>query len=262
MLTRSSFGGGSSDARPRISLGLDDRTLRVAVLCSKRAPGLMHLLTEASGRNRQWQIVCCLTSELGFDGESDVVGLGMPVIHHPRRQFYAERDPQARLRDMHLREEYDRRTVDLLRPYRPDVVLLAGYLLLLTDPMLCAFPDRIVNVHHADLLLRDADGGPRFPGLRAVRDAILAGEVETRATAHIVNARLDDGVPLVVSEPFPVSELAAWALAEGESARAVLRQEIRAHEERMLRTSFGPVMAKALDLLSSVTVTTPEALAS
>ena len=211
----------------------------------------MHLLTKAAGLGARWEIVCCLTSEPSFDDEASVAPSGVPVVHHPRRQFYADRDPQARLRDMRVREEYDRRTVDLLGPYRPDVVLLAGYLLLLTEPMLSAFPDRIVNVHHADLLLRDSSGGPRYPGLRAVRDAILAGEVETRTTAHIVNAQLDGGVPLVVSEPFPVSELAIRALAEGENARDLLRQEIRAHENRMLDTSFGPVMARALDLLSN-----------
>lgn len=240
---------------------LTNPPLRVAVLCSRRAPGLVHLLTDAAGRGTRWHIACCLTSEETFEDEDVVSACAVPVIHHPRRQFYAARDPQARLKDMRLREEYDRRTVELLRPYRPDVVLLAGYLLLLTDPMLTTFADRIVNVHHADLHLRDASGAPRFPGLRAVRDAILAGELETRSTAHIVNPRLDDGLPLVRSEAYPVSELAVWALAEGETARDVLRREIRAHEERMLRESFGPLMARALDMLADI-ASAPEALAS
>lgn len=210
----------------------------------------MHLLTGADGRGVRWDVVCCLTSEAAFDGEADVAALGVPVLHHSRREFYATHDPHARLRDLRLREAYDRRTVELLTPFRPEVVLLAGYLLLLTEPMLSAFDDRIVNVHHADLLLRNADGTPRFPGLRAVRDAILAGELETRCTAHLVNEGLDAGVPLAQSAPFIVSELAAWALAEGEIARDVLRAEIRAHQERMLQTAFGPVMAEALDFLA------------
>ena len=75
------------------------------------------------------------------------------------------------------------RTVELLRSHEPDLVILAGYLWLLTQPMLSAFENRIVNVHHADLRLRTASGAVRYPGLRAVRDAILAGEAETRCTA-------------------------------------------------------------------------------
>ena len=236
--------------------------LRVAVLCSHRAPGLLHLLGHASGRGRRWDIVCCLTSEETFEGEADVRRHEVPVVHHPVRLFYAVRDVSARRSNLRLRPAYDRRTVELLSPHRPDIVLLAGYLLLLTDPMLSAFPDRILNVHHSDLLLRDATGAPRFAGLRAVRDAILAGELETRSTVHFVNARLDDGPPLARSEPFPVSELAVWALAEGEHARDVLRQEIRAHENRMLETSFGPLMEQALDRLYASGAVRTEALAS
>jgi len=104
-------------------------------------------------------------------------------------------------------------------------------------------------VHHSDLLLRTGDGAPKYPGLRAVRDAILAGELETRSTIHLVNGRLDDGLPLMRSAPYPVSELAAWALAEGN--REILRREIRAHEDWMLRTAFGPLMEQALDMLTA-----------
>ena len=209
--------------------------LRVAVLCSRRAPGLMHLLTRADRRGIDWDIVCCLTSEETFAEEAHVAWHGIPIVHHPRR---------AR----ELREDYDRDSVQLLAPYRPDVIVLSGYLLLLTRPMLAAFDGRILNVHHADLLLRDAAGGPRYPGLRAVRDAILAGETETRSTLHVVTERLDDGPPLLRSDAFPVSDVAAWAYANGD--RELLRSAIWAHQEWMLRSAFGPLMEQALDALS------------
>lgn len=223
--------------------------LHVAVLCSRRAPGLLHLLTNASRRGLDWEVACCLTSEDTFAEEAEVRRLGIPIVHHPVRRFYAVRDPQARLGDVRLREDYDRTTVHLLAEHRPDVILLAGYLLLLTGPMLAAFEGRILNVHHADLLLRDPSGGPRYPGLRAVRDAILAGEAETRSTVHLVTPGLDDGPPLLRSDPYPVAEVAAWALAAGD--REILRSAIWAHQEWMLRTAFGPLMEDALTMMAS-----------
>ncbi len=225
--------------------------IRVAVLCSRRAPGLLHLLTEAERRPHNWAIVCCVTSEERFEDEDLVRQHDVPVVHHPLRRFRGEYAPQVRLSDLTLRAAYDGATVEILEPYQPDLILLAGYLLLLTSPMLTAFDNRILNVHHSDLQLRNADGGPRYPGLRAVRDAILAGELETRSTVHLVNAALDAGVPLLRSEAYPVSELAAWALAEGEGARDVLKREIRVHETWMLRDAFGPLMEQALDMLSA-----------
>lgn len=222
------------------------RPLRVAVLCSRRAPGLEHLLTRRS-RACAWNIVCCLTSEQTFEDLPIATLYDVPVIRHPVHRFYMERDPQARAGDLKIRAEYDVRTTQLLAAFSPDLILLAGYLLLLTEPMLDAFAGRIVNVHHSDLLLRTASGGPRYPGLRAVRDAILAGERETRCTSHTVTKHLDDGPMLLRSRPYPVPDIAVWARRVGEED--VLRKVIWAQQEWMLRTGFGPLMEQSLDVL-------------
>lgn len=218
--------------------------LKVAVLCSGRSPGLTHLLASRK-RDIDWNIVCCLTSEEAFEDEPSVRAARVPVLSHSMRRFYFERD--AAVGDLSLRPAYDAETVRLLEPYAPDVVLLCGYLLLLTAPMLEAFPTRIFNVHHSDLLLRNGDGRPRYPGLRAVRDAILAGEPETRATVHVVTPRLDDGPPVLRSWPFPVPQITHWARDCG--ARDVLRAIVWAHQEWMLRSAFGPLLEQTLELV-------------
>lgn len=220
--------------------------LRVAVLCSRRAPGLAHLLASAASARQPWAVVCCLTSDEACDEPERLHRAAVPLIDHPVRRFYGERDPGAPLRDMRLRAEYDGATLEQLRPFEPDIVLLAGYLLVLTEPMLSAYPARIFNVHHSDLLQSGPDGGPLYPGLRAVRDAILAGERETRATSHVVTGALDDGPPVVRSAAFPVPQAAAWAIEAGQ--RDLLRAIVWAHQEWMLRAAFGPLMAATLDL--------------
>jgi phosphoribosylglycinamide formyltransferase-1 len=218
--------------------------LRIGVLCSGRAPGLMHLLTRAQGRGIGWEIVCCITSEEAFEGEAEVLAQRVPIVRHPARCFYATHAPGTPLFDLDVREQYDRATVEILREYQVDLVLLAGYLLILTDPVLRAFPRRIINVHHSDLMQRDASGAVRYPGLRAVRDAILAGEPETRCSAHLVTADLDEGPLLCRSTPFPVPDVARWALAHGQ--HDLVRRVIWAHQEWMLRSAFGPLMAQAI----------------
>jgi phosphoribosylglycinamide formyltransferase-1 len=221
---------------------------RVAVLCSGRAPGLPHLLKREQGRVVGWDIVCCLTSAEAFEGEADVASAGIPIVRHPVDRFYAAHAPHRRLSDLTVRERYDRETRHLLDAYQPDLIVLAGYLLLLTGPMLDAYPLRIINVHHSDLAQRNARGGPRYPGLRAVRDAILAGETETRSSTHLVTECVDDGPVLMRSRAFAVPDVARWALANGE--HDVLRRVIWAHQEWMLRSAFGPLLEQSIEQMT------------
>lgn len=150
---------------------------------------------------------------------------------------------------MTARRDYDRATAARLATYRPDIVLLSSYLYVLTDPVLEAFPGRIANVHGSDLTRARPDGRPLYPGLTAVRDAIRAGEPETRATAHVVTERLDEGPILLRSCPFPVSPLVA-ALRRGGNLHAV-NAYAHAHEEWMLLTAWGPLLTDAVAQLKS-----------
>ena len=218
--------------------------MRVAVLCSGRAPGLLHLLNRDPRRGVAYEIVCCVTSEETFTEHVKVERRGIPCIPHPIDAFCAARG--ARRTNRGLRPDYDRATISLLRDYQPDLLLLDGYLLLLTAPMLDEYSGRIVNLHHSDVSLKNGDGSVRYPGLRAVRDAILGGESETRASAHLVTARLDDGPMLLRSWAFPVPPVIGWACAH--DALDVLKPTMWAHQEWMLREAWGPMMSAVIEL--------------
>jgi folate-dependent phosphoribosylglycinamide formyltransferase PurN len=221
--------------------------MRVAVLSSHRAPGLAHLVDEDPNRGRLYEIVCCMTTEETFSDGALVASQHIPLVVHPIGRFCRERGRPVS--DMVLRESFDAATVAHLDPYRPDVVVLAGYLYLLTGPMLTAFRNQIINVHHSDLTRRDAAGRARFVGLRAVRDAILAGEDETRATVHLVTRDLDQGPPILRSRAFPVSPLARDAIRWG--AADVLKAYVFAHQEWLMRAAFGPLLAAALESIAT-----------
>jgi phosphoribosylglycinamide formyltransferase-1 len=211
--------------------------LKVALLCSHRAPGLRFLLRDDPRRGELYDLVCCLSSAEESDARADAESAGLPHISHPIEYFSAARG--VKRTDLTARVEYDWETLALLAPYRPDLLVLSSYLLILTTPLLSAFAGRIVNVHHADLTR-----GPRYVGLRAVRDAIFAGETETRATAHLVTERLDEGPIVCVSEPFPVSPLVRDALSWG--ATDVLKAYAYAHQEWMMRSAWGPLLSESI----------------
>ncbi len=76
-----------------------------------------------------------------------------------------------------------------------DLVCLAGFMRLVKQPMLDAFPGRMLNIHPSLL--------PMFPGLEAWKQAVDSGATETGVTVHVVDAGMDTG-PVVAQESVPV----------------------------------------------------------
>jgi folate-dependent phosphoribosylglycinamide formyltransferase PurN len=229
-----------------------DGKLRIAVLSSRRSPGLRELLSIAR-ESDLYKIVSLLTSDESFRDGGVAAEAGVPVLVHPIRNFCRERG--HRLSDLSAREDYDAQTVRRLRPFAPDALLLSSYLLIATEPLLAAWPDRIVNVHGADLARRGSDGRALYPGLRAVRDAIVAGEHETRATSHIVTERIDDGPLLLRSGAFPVAPFVEQLRRDG--AEHAVHAYAYAHQEWMLTAVWGSLLAGSAEILAAAGAVAP-----
>jgi len=86
------------------------------------------------------------------------------------------------------REERDLVMATWLEEHGAELVVLAGYMHLLTKRFLERFPERIVNVHPSLL--------PAFPGMRAIEEALEANVEETGVTIHLVDEGLDTGTVL------------------------------------------------------------------
>ena len=111
------------------------------------------------------------------------------------------------------REERDLVMATWLEEHGVEIVVLAGYMHLLTEPFLRRFPGRIVNVHPSLL--------PAFPGAHAIADALAAGVETTGVTVHYVDEGLDTG-PAIVREEVPVEP------------RETLEERIHTVEHRLL----------------------------
>jgi phosphoribosylglycinamide formyltransferase-1 len=114
------------------------------------------------------------------------------------------------------RDERDAAMADWLEERGVELVVLAGYMHLLTRGFLERFPDRIVNVHPSLL--------PAFPGLHAVEEQLAARVREAGATVHLVDEGVDSG-RILRQERVPV--------VAGDTAET-LHARIKAVEHRLL----------------------------
>ncbi|MGH9308638.1 MAG: phosphoribosylglycinamide formyltransferase [Vicinamibacterales bacterium] len=129
-------------------------------------------------------------------------------------------------RQFQSRHEYDSRLADELRARGVKLVCLAGFMRLVSAPLLDAFPDAILNIHPSLL--------PAFPGIDAQRQALEHGVRITGATVHLVTGDLDAG-PIVLQAAVPVKD---DDTVESLSAR-ILAEEHRLYPEAVSRILRG-----------------------
>lgn len=93
------------------------------------------------------------------------------------------------------RDAFDRALADKIDHFGPDLVILAGFMRILTTGFVAHYAGRLLNIHPSLL--------PKFKGLNTHQRAIDASEVEHGATVHFVTAELDGG-PIVLQAKVPV----------------------------------------------------------
>ncbi|PYK19205.1 MAG: phosphoribosylglycinamide formyltransferase [Verrucomicrobia bacterium] len=99
---------------------------------------------------------------------------GVPNAFLPPGRFRTRLEPEA-----------EDQLVKMLRGAGVELVALAGFMRVLHEPMLNAFPRRVINIHPSLL--------PKFPGLEAWKQALAAGEKVTGCTVHYVDEKIDHG---------------------------------------------------------------------
>jgi phosphoribosylglycinamide formyltransferase 1 len=99
----------------------------------------------------------------------------------------------------------DRALGDWIESLKADLVVLAGYMQLLSSEFVSRFRNRVINVHPALL--------PSFPGIDALQQAIDHGSKITGVTVHFVDEGVDSG-PIIMQRPVPIPPSRDWAEAE------------------------------------------------
>jgi phosphoribosylglycinamide formyltransferase-1 len=99
---------------------------------------------------------------------------GVPNVYLPPGNFRTRLEPAV-----------EAELVRLLRQAGVELVVLAGFMRVLKEPMLAAFPRQIINIHPSLL--------PKFPGIEAWKQALAAKEKITGCSVHYVDAGIDSG---------------------------------------------------------------------
>jgi phosphoribosylglycinamide formyltransferase-1 len=135
------------------------------------------------------------------------------------------------LRDFEDRAAWNRGVAEAVAVFRPDLVVLAGFMRILAPAFLERFPGRVVNTHPALL--------PSFPGAHGVRDALAHGVKVTGCTVHVVDAGVDTG-PILAQVAVPVLP---------DDDETSLHERIKVAERALLVETVGRIAREGLRIV-------------
>jgi phosphoribosylglycinamide formyltransferase-1 len=177
-------------------------TIRIAVLISGNGTNLQAIIDQCAQGGIDGSVACVISNKGSAYGLERARKHAIPAIHLDHRGF-----PD--------RNAYDAALVEILRQHRIDLVVLAGFMRIVTPTLLDAFPNRVMNIHPALL--------PAFPGLDAQRQALEYGVKVSGCTVHFVDSGTDTG-PIILQAVVPV--------LEGDTEEA-LSQRIHLEEHKL-----------------------------
>jgi phosphoribosylglycinamide formyltransferase-1 len=178
---------------------------RIVILISGRGSNMQAMLKVAAAEHWPAQIAAVISNQPNAAGldVARAAGIATAAINH---------------RDYPDREQFDAALAELIDQHSPDLIVLAGFMRILTPGFVNRFFGRLIDIHPSLL--------PSFPGLRTHQQAIDAGVKVHGATVHFVTAELDHG-PIISQATVPVLD----DDTEDTLAARVLEQEHRIYPQ-------------------------------
>jgi phosphoribosylglycinamide formyltransferase-1 len=158
------------------------KRIRLGVLASGGGTNLQAIIDRCQDGSLAAEIAVVITNNPGAGALERAGKAGMPTqcINH---------------RDFARREDFDSAVVMALQEAAVDLVVLAGFMRIITPAFIEAFPERVINIHPALL--------PAFPGLHVQQQAIDYGARFSGCTVHFVDGGVDTG-PIIIQAVVPV----------------------------------------------------------
>ena len=107
------------------------------------------------------------------------------MIHNKKDCGAAKRAEKFGVPHCYIKHTDEKQIIQLMQAWRVDLIVLAGYMKVISPEFVHAFPNRIINLHPSLL--------PKYKGLHAIEQALESGDTETGCTVHYVNDELDSG---------------------------------------------------------------------
>jgi phosphoribosylglycinamide formyltransferase-1 len=189
--------------------------MRIAVLGSGKGSNCQSLIDAIEAKVLDAEIVCVISDV------EDAFILERARKHGIPAQFISAAPFKTKLDG-----EAEARYVEVLREHKTDVIALAGFMRVVKDGLLDAFPGKIINIHPSLL--------PAFPGLEGWTQALNYGVRVAGCTVHIVESGIDTG-PIIVQKSVPVMD---DDTPESLHARIQVQEHV-AYPEAMNRIKSG-----------------------
>ncbi len=144
-------------------------------------------------------------------------------------------------KDFKSKEEFDQNIIKILQENSVDLVVLAGFMRIISPALLKAFPHRIMNIHPALL--------PSFPGLHAQKQAFDYGVKLTGCTVHFVDEGVDTG-PIIIQAVVPVYD----EDTQDSLTERILKEEHRIYPQAIQLFADGKLQIQGRKVLIKSTV--------
>ena len=152
---------------------------RIVVLISGGGSNLQSFIDGCADGSLNGDVVAVISNKAGVKGLERAAVAAIPNITLDHNSFSS-------------RAEFDVALADVIDSFSPDLIVLAGFMRILTPQFVNRFLGRLINIHPSLL--------PKYPGLHTHQRAIDAGDSETGATVHFVTAELDGGPGIVQAQ--------------------------------------------------------------
>ncbi|MCL2760348.1 MAG: phosphoribosylglycinamide formyltransferase [Desulfuromonadales bacterium] len=160
------------------------KKINLGVLISGNGTNLQAIIDASEAGSLDAVVKCVISNKVSAFGLERARKHGIEAIHLDHKQF-------------ENREAYDAKVVEILKERNIDLVILAGFMRIVTPVLLEAFKNRVMNIHPALL--------PAFPGLDAQKQALEYGAKVAGCTIHFVDAGTDTG-PIILQKTVPILE--------------------------------------------------------
>lgn len=159
-----------------------DRPLKLGVMASGSGTNFEAIAEAIKNQQFNAKVQVLIYNNPGAKVVERAERFGVPTILLNHRKFKT-------------RESLDHQIVENFQKYDVEWVIMAGWMRIITNVLLDAFPNRVINIHPSLL--------PSFPGTKGVEDALKAGVKVTGCTVHIASIEVDAG-PILMQAAVPV----------------------------------------------------------
>jgi phosphoribosylglycinamide formyltransferase-1 len=160
----------------------DQPLSKIVILISGSGSNLQSFIDACSAGVVDGKIMAVISNRPGVKGLDRASAADIPNIVIDHRAFQS-------------REEFDQHLAEVITSFTPDLVVLAGFMRILTDGFVNQFIGKLINIHPSLL--------PAYPGLNTHQRAIEAGDSTAGATVHFVTSELDGG-PAILQAAVPI----------------------------------------------------------